>query len=255
VLRKRLIPLLQILDGSLVKTCRFRDPVYLGDPTNSSRIFNELYADELIVMDISESRSKRFNSIDFNLLESLASECFMPITYGGKIKCVEDATKVVRLGIEKISINSGALETPKLISEISDELGASSTVISIDLKYSKLKDKFFVFSNAGKKGTGLEAVEWIEKCIQLGAGEILLTDINREGTWLGMHHKFVELAQRVTEIPIILAGGTSSYAEAASILEQDFVSGIGLGNLVSFQKKDSGVLINYPKEGIIQVRS
>ena len=252
MLRKRLIPLLQILDGSLVKTCRFRDPVYLGDPTNSSRIFNELYADELIVMDISESRNRRWNSIDFDLLESLAGECFMPITYGGKIKSVEDATRVVRLGIEKISINSGVFENPQLISEISNELGSSSTVISVNVKYNKFKEKFIVFSNAGKRATGYEAVEWIEKCIQLGAGEILLTDINREGTWLGMNQKFVELAQRVTEIPIILAGGTSSYAEAASILNHDFVSGLGLGNLVSFHKKDSGVLINYPKEGIIK---
>lgn len=245
--------MLQILDGSLVKTRRFRDPIYIGDPINSSRIFNELYADELIVLDISGSHNKKWNKIDFNLLENLAGECFMPITYGGKIKNVSDAITVIRLGIEKIAINSGAIERPELISEISDELGASSTVVSIDVKYNKIKNKFFVFSKAGKNDHRYEALEWINLCIELGAGEILLTDVNQEGTWLGLDRKFIELAKSVREIPLVLAGGTSSYAEAASVLEEDFVSGLGLGNLVSYQKKDSGVLINYPKEGNITI--
>jgi cyclase len=244
--------MLQILDGSLVKTCRFRKPVYLGDPINSSRIFNELYADELIVLDISKSKNRKLHKIDFDLIENLAGECFMPITYGGKIKNVGDAISVIRAGIEKISINSEALKRPKLISEISNELGASSTVVSIDIKFNRIKNKFFVHSKVGADIQKYEALEWLERCIEFGAGEILLTDVNREGTWLGMDRNLIDLAKRISEVPIVLAGGTSSYCEAASILEHENVSGLGLGNLVSFQKKDSGVLINYPKEGNIK---
>jgi cyclase len=248
MLRNRLIPILLVHEGSLVKTRNFKNPIYIGDPINSSRIFNDLSADELTILDIGESKDEKPLSIDFNLIENLASECFMPLTYGGRIKSVSDAKKIIRIGVEKISINSAALANPRLISEMSNELGASSTVVSVDVRFNPLTKKFNVFDQRGRLNTHLDALEWMSQCVTLGAGEILLTDVDREGSWKGMRKELIRLASGVSEVPIILHGGVSSYSEAWTILENHNVDALGVGNLVCFQKKGCGVLVNYPDD-------
>jgi cyclase len=248
MLMKRLIPILLILNGSLVKTSGFKNPKYVGDPINSSRIFNELGADELIILDISGSRSKHEVNIDFELIESLASECFMPLCYGGRVKDLDTAKRLIRLGVEKITLNSAALKNPELIREVSEELGSASTVIAVDVKFNPINKKFMVHGYGGKKRTQYEVKHWINKCIELGAGEILLTDINREGTWRGMSKEFIEISESCSKVPMILHGGISSYPEAFNVLANPNVAGIGVGNCVSFHKEGNGVLINYPEE-------
>jgi cyclase len=251
MLRKRLLPVLLILDGAMVKTRKYRSPKYIGDPINSSRIFNELYADELIIIDISESYSAKSSPIDFELISRLASECFMPLTYGGKIKSLEDARKLIRMGVEKISINSSALTNPHLITEISRELGNSSTVVSVDVKINPLTQEFMVVSKGGNTAK-IKAADWIERCIENGAGEILLTDVSREGTWEGMREELIALSSQISDVPVILQGGTASYEEAAEILRIESVCALGVGNLVCYHRRGSGVLVNYPEEGFIQ---
>jgi len=252
MLRKRLIPVLLILDGSLVKTRRFKNPEYIGDPVNSSRIFNELYADELLILDISETRRTYKEGINFELISNLASECFMPLTYGGKIKSVSDAKKIIRLGVEKVTLNSAALERQALIEEIAAELGSSSTVIAVDVKMNPLNRNYMVYRNAGRKRTSFLALDWITESIKRGAGEILLTDISREGTWKGVNEELIQLAEKISDVPVILAGGTSDYDEAARILKHRDISALGVGNLVCYQKKGCGVLVNYPDENFIE---
>jgi cyclase len=252
MLRKRLLPVLLILDGAMVKTRKYRSPKYVGDPINSTRIFNELCADELIILDISESYGSESSQIDFELISRLASECFMPLTYGGKIRSVEEARKLIRIGVEKITINSSALANPHLITEISRELGNSSTVISVDVKLNPVTQKFMVVSQGGRKATKINAEEWIAQCIEKGAGEILLTDVSREGTWDGMRKELIAFSSQISDVPVILQGGTASYDEAAEILNLKNVTALGVGNLVCYHRRGSGVLVNYPEEGFIQ---
>jgi cyclase len=252
MLRKRLLPVLLIHDGAMVKTRKYRSPKYVGDPINSTRIFNELCADELIILDISESYGAKSRQIDFELISRLASECFMPVTYGGKIKSVEEARNLIRIGVEKITINSSALANPHLITEISSELGNSSTVISVDVKLNPVTQKFMVVSNGGRSVTKINAAEWIAECIEKGAGEILLTDVSREGTWEGMRKELITLSGQISDVPVILQGGTASYDEVVEILSLESVSALGIGNLVCYHKRGSGVLVNYPEEGFIE---
>lgn len=240
--------MLLILHGTMVKTQKFKKPAYVGDPLNSARIFNQLGADELIILDISETRSKSNLGIDFDLIQSLASECFMPLTYGGRIRSVEDAKKLIRIGVEKVSLNSSALSNPELINQTAAELGVSSTVVAVDVRINPVNKKFMVVRNAGRKSTNIVAVDWIAECIERGAGEILLTDVTREGTWGGMRQELIALSNQISEVPVILHGGTASYNEATEILEVPKVSGLGIGNLVCYQKKGCGILVNYPEQ-------
>lgn len=249
-MRKRLIPILQIFNDSMVKTRKFQNFKYIGDPINSSRIFNELCADELLIVDISENRKNGYQEINFPLIERLAGECFMPLTYGGKIRSVADAKNLIRIGIEKISINSVAIEHPRIVKEVSEEIGSSSTVVSVDVKMNPFNGQFTVFTKSGTKPTHLLACDWIEECIENGAGEILLTDIDREGTWKGMREEFIELGEKISEIPVILHGGISNYLEVNKIQRSSKVSALGVGNIVCFQRKNCGVLINYPEDNL-----
>lgn len=231
----------------MVKTRKFKSPKYIGDPVNSSRIFNELFADELIIVDIGRAHRKNAE-IDYQLIESLASECFMPLTYGGKITRVEEASKIIRLGVEKIALNSAALSDPALISAISKEIGSSSTVVSVDVKVNPITKRFVVYQQSGRPQAHRDAAQWINECVSRGAGEILLTDVSREGTWSGMREELIQLARVVPKVPVIVNGGISSINEAEKVLRVPGINALGIGNLACFQKQGMGVLVNYPEE-------
>jgi cyclase len=248
MLNSRVIPVLQILDGSLVKTVNFGRFCYVGDPLNSTKIFNELCADELVLLDISFSRDSERSQIDWDLVSALASECFMPLTYGGGVRSLEDAQKLIGLGVEKIVINSASHKNPGLVSEISHVIGSSSLVVSIDVRKSPDENRFWVWTEGGRIRTQYDLTTWAKICESNGAGEIFVTDIGREGTWSGVDLKLIEDISNSVSLPYIIHGGASSWNEVSDLISSNQQLAIGIGNLVCFQGSNRGVLINYPRK-------
>ena len=239
MLRPRLIPVLLLLEGSLVKTCRFKGLNYIGDPCNTARIFNELEVDELIVLDI--GCSKKGTAIDFALIKNLAEECFMPLTYGGGVKSVDDAAKLYEIGIEKVSINTAAIKTPSLIEDLAYEYGSQAVVVSID--YLKTQND----SHVVLQKFDTDPVTWATEAQRRGAGEILLTSVDREGTWLGLDLKTINDVVRSIQIPLIATGGARSLQDVRDTMSTTGATSIGIGNLAVYQKENCGVLVHYPQ--------
>lgn len=245
MLQKRIIPCLLLKDGALVKTVNFKKHIYIGDPLNTCRIFNELEVDELAILDIEASREgKRPN---FKLLNELANECFMPLSYGGGIVDVEDAKRLFSIGYEKIIINSASYSNPNLIPKIVDIFGTQSVIASVDVKKG-LFSKYYVYSKGGTYKEKVDLVSWLKKIEELGAGEILLTSIDNEGTWDGFDLRLIKTATDNLSIPVIAHGGAGCKEDVENVVKQGKASAVGLGSMVVFQKKGMGVLINYTND-------
>jgi len=243
MLQKRIIPILLLKGESLFKTKQFKSPKYIGDAINTVRIFNEMEVDELIFLDIeSTSNSKPIN---FSLLKKIASECFMPLAYGGGIKSLNDALKIIEIGFEKIIINSANFYDKELISEISSKIGSQSVVGSIDYK-KNLFGSNSTYSYSGNKKHSISLIEWAIELEKRGAGEIMITSINQEGTWEGFDYNQIKLVNNSVKIPIIANGGCGSVEDIKTLFNLG-VNAAGLGSMVVYQKKDMGVLINVPK--------
>ncbi len=243
MLRTRIIPALLLRDESLVKTIRFRNFTYVGDPCNTVRIFNELEVDELLFLDITATRERR--SPNLKLLAGIANECFMPLSYGGGIRSLGHAKAVFDTGFEKITINSRALEYPPLITEIARQYGSQAVIVSIDVK-----DSFWgkpnVWSMGGRRNSGRNPVDWAKEAESRGAGEILLTSIDREGTWNGFDCELVCQIADAVSIPVIAHGGAANVEHIRQVVKQAHASAVALGSMVVFQKKGMGVLVNFP---------
>ena len=245
----RVIPVLLIRDESLVKTVRFGRFRYIGDPCNSARIFNEFEVDELIILDISASKNSR--DPNFKLIKEMATECFMPLTYGGGISTVDQAKSVFDCGVEKISINSVLFKDLNLIEEIANIYGEQAVVCSIDVKknifgsyYVYRKSKIFEFTKC--------PIKWAKILENHGAGEILLTSVNREGTWLGYDIEIIKDVTENTSIPVIALGGASSISDLIDAAKFAKPSALGVSSMVSFQKKGMGVLISFPSKAELE---
>ena len=243
MLSARVIPCLLLHDNALVKSRRYGRLDYVGDPVNVVRIFNELEVDELIFLDILASQDGR--EPPYELLEQLASECFMPFTYGGGIRSLDIARRVFGIGVEKAAVNSAALRNPGLITDIASAFGSQSVVISIDVKRSRWRGAR-VASNRARKLTQYEPLAWARRAEELGAGELLLTAIDRDGTWAGLDLELVRHVAGAVRIPVIAHGGVGSFGDIADGVNQGGASGIGVGSLFVYQKKGMGVLVHYP---------
>lgn len=242
MLRTRIIPALLLRNASLVKTMQFGRFQYVGDPCNTVRIFNELEVDELVFLDITATRENRPPNL--SLLADIANECFMPLGYGGGIKRFEDAKAILRLGFEKIIINSFAVENTKFISRLAEHFGSQAVIVSIDVKRTLFRDNK-VYTRSGTVNTSRDPVEWAQEVESLGAGEILLTSIDREGTWRGFDLQLVRSVADAVNIPIIAHGGAGSLAHLGQVVGQG-ASAVAVGSMVVFQKKGMGVLVNFP---------
>ncbi len=243
MLRTRVIPVLLLRNANLVKTLRFGKFKYVGDPANTVRIFNELEVDELLFLDITASREQR--SPNLKVLAEMANECFMPLGYGGGVRSLADAKSVFDIGFEKISVNSGAIENPTLITEIARQYGSQAVIASIDVK-SGFLGKFSLRTDAGRRKIRRDPVEWAKEVEERGAGEILLTSIDREGTWQGFD---LDLVRRVTDavsIPVIAHGGAGTIAHVREVVKEAHASAVALGSMVVFQRKGMGVLVSFP---------
>jgi cyclase len=243
MLRTRLIPTLLLRNESLVKTVQFGRFTYVGDPCNTVRIFNELEVDELVFLDITATLEAR--SPNLQLLADIANECFMPLAYGGGIRTFEDAQAILKLGFEKVVINSSAFESPHFVTALADHFGRQAVVVSIDVKRDLL-GQHTVRTRSGKRNTGRNPVEWACEVERLGAGEVLLTSIDREGTWDGFDIELVKSVTDAVRIPVIAHGGAGSLAHIGTVVQQAAASAVALGSMVVFQKRGMGVLVNFP---------
>ncbi len=244
MLQSRIIPCLLIHNKGLVKTVKFKDAKYVGDPLNAVKIYNEKEADELIVLDIDASVEK--NEPDYKLIERLALQCRMPLCYGGGIKTVEQALKIFSLGVEKIALSSAAIENPNLISQLADKVGKQSVVVVIDAKKKLLSSKYEVYMHNAKKSTGLNAVDWAKKAEELGAGEIVINSIDNDGLMTGYDLNLIDKIREVTNIPLTVLGGAGSYEDFNNLIRKYQVLGLAAGSFFVFKGKYRAVLINYP---------
>ena len=239
----RIIPALLLRNESLVKTVRFSKFTYVGDPCNTVRIFNELEVDELLFLDITATREQR--NPNLKVLADIANECFMPLGYGGGIQALDHAKAVFDIGFEKVAINSCAVENPSLITEIANHYGSQAVIVSIDVK-AGIWGKLTVRTQGGRRNSGIEPLSWAREVEQRGAGEILLTSIDREGTWKGFDLDLVKSVADAVSIPVIAHGGAGTVDHIGQVVKKANASAVALGSMVVFQKKGMGVLVNFP---------
>jgi len=249
MLRTRVIPCLQLVDNSLVKAVKFKNYKYIGDPVNTVRIFNELEVDELCFLDIRATKDKR--KPNFKILQEISNECFMPVSYGGGIQDLDTAKKILSIGFEKIVLNSAAITNPSLITDIANLIGTQSVIVAIDVKKSLLKGNR-VFTISGTKKTTFNPVEWAQQIEKLGAGEILVTAIDKESTWSGFDVDLVAEISDAVSIPIIAHGGAGTVDHIVDVVKAGKASAVALGCMVVYQKKGMGVLVNFPDKNNLE---
>jgi cyclase len=227
----------------LVKTVRFEDYNYIGDPINTVRIFNELEVDELCFLDIRASYEKR--EPNFSILSKIANECFMPLAYGGGVNSLETAVKILSIGFEKIIINTAAYENPELVTKISEHVGNQSVIGSIDVR-KNFFGNYKVYINDGKKKVSIDPIEYAQMLEAKGIGELLLTSMNTDGTWDGYD---VNITKRISEnvsVPVIANGGAGKIEHIGKVVKEGKADAVALGSMVVYQAKGMGVLVNFP---------
>ena len=205
MLQTRVIPCLLLLDEGLVKTTRFKDPIYVGDPINAIRIFNDKEVDELIFLDITASAENRDTILD--VVSRTAAEVFIPLTVGGGVRSVDDARRLLLAGADKVSINSAAVSDPDLVRRAAEAFGSQAIVVAIDARRREVGGGFEVFTHGGRRGTGMDAIAWARQVEALGAGEILLTSMDRDGTKQGFDLELTAAVRAATRLPIVASGG------------------------------------------------
>ena len=216
MIRPRVIPCLLLRNEGLVKTVKFKDPKYLGDPINIVRIFNDKEVDELIFLDITATVENR--PPNFEILGKITSECFMPLGYGGGIRTLEEVRKLLAIGVEKIVLNTSAVENPSLIRAAAEYAGSQAVVISMDVKKT-LFGKYEVYTRGGRKATGLDPVKYAVETQKQGAGELFLNSIDRDGTLEGYDLDLIHEVSQAVAIPVVAAGGCGSYEHVAQAIK------------------------------------
>ncbi len=243
MLRIRVIPCLLLQNLALVKTRKFKDPKYIGDPINAVKIFNDKEVDELVFLDIRVSIEQLRPRVD--LISRIASECFMPLCYGGGIRSLEDMEEIFNVGVEKVAINSHATENHVIIQKAAAVYGSQSVVVSIDVKKSAF-GKYEVFAYGGRKNTKLDPVKYSQLVERMGAGEILLNSIDRDGTMRGYDVDLIKMVSNSVNIPVIACGGAGKIGDFADAVQRGNASAVAAGSLFVFHGRHRAVLISYP---------
>ncbi|MHA1984795.1 MAG: AglZ/HisF2 family acetamidino modification protein, partial [Candidatus Hodarchaeales archaeon] len=241
--KTRVIPCLLLNDESLVKTVNFKNLNYIGDPVNAVRIFNELEVDELILLDIKASQVNA--KPNFSLISDIASECFMPLSYGGGIKTVTDIKRLYKIGVEKVAINTAIIDNPNLIKEAAELFGSQAVIASIDVKKTIRGNHNYYYKSA-KIRVKADSVDHAINCEKLGAGELLINSIDRDGTWSGYD---IEILKKITSkvgIPVIAVGGAGKVQDFYDAVINGGVSAVAAASMFVYQSKGLGVLINFP---------
>lgn len=243
MLYPRITPCLLVRNNGLVKTINFKPFKYIGDPINAVKIFNEKEADELIVLDIDAS-SKGLEP-DFSLIKKLAAECQMPLCYGGGIKTLEHATRIIKLGVEKVAISSAFIDNSNLLIEIISEIGSQSGVVILDVKKT-IFGKYEVYVNNGNTSTGQSPITLAKKAEKSGAGEVIINSIDNDGVMGGYDLSLASKVRKAIDIPISFLGGAGSLNHMGDLIKLCGVVGVAAGSFFVFKGSLRAVLINYP---------
>jgi cyclase len=244
MIRPRIIPTLLIKNRELVKTRKFKSPAYVGDAINAIRIFNDKEVDELSVLDIGAARDGR--APDFEFIELIAAECFMPLCYGGGIRNVEDAQRLFDLGIEKITLQTAALESTSLITSIAHRFGSQSVVISIDIKRDWLL-RYQLYESRTGKTLRRDWLSFIRDVVNAGAGEVVLNAVERDGELCGYDLELIEIASQEVTVPVVAIGGARNIYDFRAALNAG-ASAVAAGTMFIFHGKHRAVLISYPSQ-------
>jgi len=240
--RARVIPILLLHQGGLVKTVKFKNPVYVGDPINAVKIFNEKEIDEIAILDIDASREKR--GPNMQQIREIAGEAFIPLAYGGGISTIEEVKELFYIGVEKVIFNYQAVHNPALLTESAKLVGSQSVVASVDVK-KNLFGKYRVFTRNGTENTNADPVEFAHKMQEAGAGEIFLNVIDRDGTYAGYDLELLKKVSEGLKIPLIICGGAGSVLDFKQAIDNG-ASAVAAGSLFVFQRPHNAVLISYP---------
>jgi len=241
----RVIPVLLLRNWGLEKSIRFNDFVYVGCPINAARVFNGFNVDELILLDIIATKEGRLARTE--IISEIASESFMPFMVGGGIRSIDDIRELLKCGADRVAINTAAVQNPRVVTEGADLFGSQCIVVSIDVRQ-RHKGSYEVYTRAGKEATGLDPVELAVEMEKRGAGEILLTSIDRDGTMDGYDIELIRRVSSALTIPVIACGGAGRVAHLAEAVDYGGASAVAAGALFLFYGPRRTVLINYPPD-------
>lgn len=244
MLRPRLIPCLLVQNNGLVKTTKFGDPKYVGDPINAVRIFNEKVVDELVVLDIDATVQQR--EPNYKLIANLANECRMPLSYGGGVTSSEQIDRIIGLGVEKVSVSAAAVADANLIPKAASHVGSQSIVAVIDVKKTGLLRRYEVVTHNSAKRTGRDPVEFAKHLQESGAGEIVINSVDLDGTMQGYDLDLISKIREQIHVPMTVLGGAGSLDDISSLWKSQGLIGAAAGSLFVFKGKYRAVLINYP---------
>ena len=245
MIRPRVITILLLRGEGLYKGIQFKDYKYVGDPINAVKIFNDKDVDELIFLDISATNENR--TPRRAVIEKLADDCYMPFAFGGGIKKIEDIREILSAGSEKVSINTAAIENPNLIKEAASIFGSQSIIVSIDYKKERV-GSYRVCTHSGLKKTELNPIDWVIRAAKLGAGEILLNSIDRDGTMQGYDLDMLSRVSKTVSIPVIACGGAGKLNDFHDAVNIGSASAVAAGSMFVFHGRQRAVLISYPDE-------
>jgi cyclase len=245
MLRSRIIPCLLLHQGGLVKTRRFQEPKYVGDPLNAVKIFNEKEVDELMFVDIDATAEGCPPNMP--LLRSLAIESRMPLCYGGGVTYAEQAVSIVATGFEKVSISAAALARPALIKEMSEAIGAQSVVVTLDVKANRLFGGHTIYTHNGKQKQKQPLIEFCQQAVELGAGEIVINCIDRDGEMGGYDLALARQIRSAIDSPMTMLGGAGSTEHMQALIDEVGVVGAAAGSFFVFKGQYRAVLINYAR--------
>lgn len=240
---KRIIPCLLLRDNGLVKTVKFKESTYLGDPINTIKIFNEKEVDEILFLDIDATKAKK--DPPYELIRKISGECFMPFGYGGGIRSLDQIEKIIKSGAEKVVINTKAFLDKDFIREAVKHFGSSTIVLSADVKKDIFR-KYKVYIEGGTRNTGKDPVDYAAEIEDMGAGEMLLTSIDRDGTMLGYDIELLRIVSAKIKIPVIACGGAGKIEDFRSAIIEGGAAAAAAGSFFVFHGKRRAVLITYP---------
>jgi cyclase len=250
-LKKRIIPCLLLNKWLLAKTIKFGEIRNLGNAAQAAKVYNMRNVDELMFLDIQACRENKEHNLE--LVKELADECFMPLTLGGGVKSVEDMNKLLQAGADKIAINTAAVETPELITNGAQKFGSQCIVVSIDAK--KTEKGYEVFIQSGKKATGLDPVEWAKKVEDLGAGEILITSIDKDGTFEGFDQELTKNVSEAVKIPVIANGGAGKPKDFVDAVKIGGASAVAAASIFQYTQYSPVAVREHMAEAGIDVRT
>jgi cyclase len=252
MLTKRIIPCLDLKDGRVVKGINFVDLTDAGDPVETARLYNQMGADEIVFLDI--TASYRGESPMLDVISRASEQVFLPLTVGGGIRSVEDFRTMLSCGADKVAVNSAAIENPRLITDAAIKFGRQCVVVAVDAKKSE-SGRYEVYVNGGRVNTGLDAIEWIEKAEKFGAGEILLTSMDRDGTKAGFELELTRAASEAVNIPVIASGGAGKKEDFLEVLTKGEADAALAASLFHFGLLKIGELKQYLREQGVCVRT